>query len=560
MISYVLPKFYSTLSVPIFQRKRILMKLSVLWIVILSTLTVSSQNLPKDYLSSEFHKERRDKVREMMSPNSVLVFFANAERNRANDVDYIYHQDPNFYYLTGYKEPNAVLLIFSEMQRDANGQEYDEMIYVQERNAKEEQWTGKRLGVEGVTEKLGFKTVYNGSEFSNLPIDLSSFDKVSFFDFENDYRDKRGDADLFDLIKTFKIKANYPSDYDPIKQNLYAMIQSATPENTENVAKAVGRYLDFYENLKGDEFLKDFVNATDDSRRLEVKEKVNLALASNNLDSKMISEIMATLRETKTPEEMKLLKKAIEISAVGQIEVMKAMHPNMSETEIQGVHEYVYKKYGAEYEGYPSIVGGGNNGCILHYIENNKMEVGNDLVLMDLGAEYHGYTADVTRTIPANGKFSPEQKAIYDIVYDAQEAGIKASVVGGEFQAPGKAALKVVEEGLIRLGIIKEASEARTYFPHGTSHYLGLDVHDQGTYRPFQANTVITVEPGIYIPEGSDCDKKWWGIAVRIEDDILITDEGPVNLSAMAPRTTEAIEAMMKQPSPLDDFQLPKLD
>ncbi|WP_338038997.1 aminopeptidase P N-terminal domain-containing protein [Maribacter litopenaei] len=476
------------------------MKLSVLWIVILSTLTVSSQNLPKDYLSSEFHKERRDKVREMMSHNSVLVFFANAERNRANDVDYIYHQDPNFYYLTGYKEPNAVLLIFSEMQRDANGQEYDEMIYVQERNAREEQWTGKRLGVEGVTEKLGFKRVYNGSEFSNLPIDLSSFDKVSFFDFENDYRDKRGDADLFDLIKTFKIKANYPSDYDPIKQNLYAMIQSATPENTENVAKTVGRYPDFYENLKGDEFLKDFVNATDDSGRLEVKEKVNLALASNNLDSKMISEIMATLRETKTPEEMKLLKKAIEISAVGQIEVMKAMHPYMSETEIQGVHEYVYKKYGAEYEGYPSIVGGGNNGCILHYIENNKMEVGNDLVLMNLGAEYHGYTADVTRTIPANGKFSPEQKAIYDIVYDAQEAGIKASVVGGEFQAPGKAALKVVEEGLIRLGIIKEASEARTYFPHGTSHYLGLDVHDQGTYRPFQANTVITVEPGIYIP------------------------------------------------------------
>ena len=119
---------------------------------------------------------------------------------------------------------------------------------------------------------------------------------------------------------------------------------------------------------------------------------------------------------------------------------------------------------------------------------------------------------------------------------------------------------KVVAEGLIALGIIKTASEARTYFPHGTSHYLGLDVHDKGTYGPYQANTVITVEPGIYIPEGSDCDKKWWGIAVRIEDDILITDNGPVNLSAMAPRTTEAIEAMMKLPSPLDDFELPKLD
>ncbi|MDC6389937.1 aminopeptidase P N-terminal domain-containing protein [Maribacter sp. PR1] len=536
------------------------MKAPLLLIAYLFSLITAGQDIPQDYLTSDFHKERREKVRELMSPNSVLVFFSNAERNRANDVDYVYHQDPNFYYLTGYKEPNAVLLIFSDSQINDKGNKFDELIYVQKRNAREEQWTGKRLGVEGVKNNLGFDMVFNGEDFVNLPIDLSSFELVSFFDFENDYRDNRGDADLFDLIKTFKMKANYPSDYDPIRQRLYSMINAAKPDNTAEVAKMVSRYLERYENLQRDEFLVDFVNAPDDSDRLEVKEKVNLALSSNNLDSSMIAEIMSTMRETKTSEEMKLLKKAIEISSVGQIEVMKAMHPNMSETEIQGVHEYVYKKYGAEYEGYPSIVGGGNNGCILHYIENSKPEVGNDLVLMDLGAEYHGYTADVTRTIPANGKFTPEQKAIYDIVYEAQEAGIKASVVGAPFQAPGKAALKVVEDGLMKLGIITESSEARTYFPHGTSHYLGLDVHDQGTYRPFQHNTVITVEPGIYIPEGSDCDKKWWGIAVRIEDDILITENGPENLSAMAPRTTEAIEAMMKQPSPLDDFKLPKLD
>ncbi|MDO1499609.1 M24 family metallopeptidase [Winogradskyella maritima] len=141
-----------------------------------------------------------------------------------------------------------------------------------------------------------------------------------------------------------------------------------------------------------------------------------------------------------------------------------------------------------------------------------------------MGAEYHGYTADVTRTIPANGKFSKEQKLIYEIVYEAQEAGIKASVVGAPFQAPGQAASKVVTAGLMKLGIIKK-EDSRIYFPHGTSHYLGLDVHDRGTYGAFQPNTVITVEPGIYIPEGSDCDKKWWGIAVRIEDDILITEK-----------------------------------
>ncbi|WP_317044512.1 aminopeptidase P N-terminal domain-containing protein [Maribacter sp. 4G9] len=285
------------------------MKIYVFWVALFSVVLGFSQNLPEDYLSAEFHKERREKVRELMSPNSVLVFFANAERNRANDVDYIYHQDPNFYYLTGYKEPNAVLLIFSDMQKEVDGQEYNEMIYVQERNAREEQWTGKRLGVEGVRKQLGFDKVFNGSDFADVPIDFKSFDTVSFFDFENDYRDKRGDADLFDLIKAFKIKANYPSDYDPIKQNLYAMIQSATPDNTENLVKTVERYLSFYENLNDDEFLTVFVNATDESKRLEVKERVNLVLASNNLDSRMISEIMATLRETKTPEELKLLKK-----------------------------------------------------------------------------------------------------------------------------------------------------------------------------------------------------------------------------------------------------------
>lgn len=277
---------------------------------------------------------------------------------------------------------------------------------------------------------------FNGSEFKKVAIDFSYFDKVSFFDFENDYRDKQGEADLFDLIQTFKVKANYPSDYNPKKQQLYSMIKTTNIENSANVAQTIGRYLDYYEDLRNEEFLYEFVNASNNEKRLEVKEKVSLELEANNLDSGMIAEIMSTLRETKTPEEMELLKKTIEISSVGQIEVMKAMHPNMSETEIQGVHEYVCKKYGAEYEGYPSIVGGGNNGCILHYIENNKTKVGNDLVLMDLGAEYHGYTADVTRTIPANGKFTAEQKAIYDIVYEAQEAGIKASVVGLLFRRP----------------------------------------------------------------------------------------------------------------------------
>ncbi len=538
---------------------RMVRLLYVMVALLLVPLANIAQEGPADFLPADFHKGRRDAVRAMMPANSVAVFFANAVRNRANDVDYVYHQDPNFYYLTGYNEPNAVLVLFSEDQQ-IWGASDNEILYVQERDPRAEQWNGKRLGVEGAKSRLGFKTAFNGSAFKAAEINFKDFDKVLFFDFENDYRDSRDEADLFDLIQAFKEKANYPADYDSSKDRFYSMITSTDVENSANVAQILGRYLSRDESLKEDELINGFVNAEDDKLRSEIKEKVSLKLAANNLNSSMLSEVMASLRETKLPEEMVLLKKAIEISAVGQVEVMKAMHPNMSETEIQGVHEYVYKKYGAEYEGYPSIVGGGNNGCILHYIENNKPKVGDDLVLMDLGAEYHGYTADVTRTIPANGKFTKEQKEVYDIVYDAQEAGIKASVVGAPFQAPGQAASKVVTEGLMKLGIITKEEDARIYFPHGTSHYLGLDVHDAGTYRPFQENTIITVEPGIYIPEGSACDEKWWGIAVRIEDDILITKDGPVNLSAMAPRKAEEIEKVMKQPSPLDKFELPTLN
>ena len=307
-----------------------------------------------------------------------------------------------------------------------------------------------------------------------------------------------------------------------------------------------------------DTLLVKYKKAINEQQRMELKQLIKSRLT--NLDTETLGYIMDELREVKLPEEVTLLKKAVYISAVGQVEVMKAMHPAMSEREIQGIHEFVFKKYGAEYEGYPSIVGGGHNGCVLHYITNDKPRVGDDLVLMDLGAEYHNYTADVTRTIPANGKFSSEQRAIYDLVYKAQEAGIAASVVGASMREPHLAAVAVITEGLKSLGIIEDPSEVRRYFPHGTSHYIGLDVHDAGTYGPFEHNTLITVEPGIYIPEGSPCDSKWWGIAVRIEDDILITNDGPVNLSVYAPRTADAIEAMMEQPSVLDQFILPELD
>lgn len=474
-------------------------------ICLLVTNNFAQTDLPKDYLSSNFHNERREALRALMPENSVAVFFANPVRNRANDVDYVYHQDPNFYYLTGYNEPSSLLLIFSDDQTDGD-ETYNEIIYVRKRNLKYEQWTGRRLGVEGVSE-MGFAQVFNGEDFENSAVDFLTFDKVLFKDFENDVRDsKRDKADLYNLIEQFKVKVSYEA------------AESQIPV---------------------------------DDNIVEVK---------TNIDVKSLRTLMASLREIKTQDELVLLKKAVEISAVGQIEIMKAMHPEMSEAEIQGVHEFVYKKYGSEFEGYPSIVGVGNNGCILHYIENTKMSAGKEMILMDLGAEYHGYTADVTRTIPANGKFSIEQRTIYDLVYEAQEAGIKKTVVGATMGEIDQVGRDIINQGLVDLGIIDSISQGRKYFPHGTSHHIGLDVHDLSNYGELKENMVITVEPGIYIPEGSDCDEKWWGIAVRIEDDILITVNGPINLSEMAPRQADDIEEMMKEASILNAFHLPNLD
>jgi len=182
--------------------------------------------LPNDYLDKQFHKERRQALREMMPPNSVAVFFANPVRNRANDVDYIYHQDPDFYYLTGYTEPHSILLVFSEMQEGENGNIYDEMIFVQRRDERAEMWTGRRLGVAGVKEKLGFEVVYEGADFQN-EVDFESFDRVLFYDFEGDVRDnERDDADLYSLMETFKSKVAFPDDYHPTRERLYSMILS----------------------------------------------------------------------------------------------------------------------------------------------------------------------------------------------------------------------------------------------------------------------------------------------------------------------------------------------
>lgn len=466
-----------------------------------------SQNadMPTDFLSKDFHTERRQKLREKLPPNTVAVFFANPVRNRSNDVDYVYHQDPDFFYLTGYREADAVLFVFKETQVAKNGTAYDEIIFVRPRNANAEMWTGRRLGDAGVKAQLGFTQSFNNTEFEKYNIDFAKFDQVLFFDFKHDIRDDASDSsDLHDLVEQFKAKVNY--------HQKHGLTMKAEPHK-------------------------------------------------NNLNVAALDAIMDDLRGIKTKEELTLIRKAVKISCASQVEVMKAIKPGMSEHEVQGLHEFVFKKYQAEEVGYPSIVGGGHNGCILHYIENYKPAITNtELILMDLGAEYHGYTADITRTIPVNGNFSPEQKLIYDLVFKAQDEAIKACKPGTSIKELDAIARPIIYKGLKELGILAEESTPNQYYPHGLGHHIGLDVHDRGTYEKLEENMVITIEPGIYIPENSKCDKKWWGIAVRIEDDVLITKDGYELLSSSAPRSVEEIEKTMKLPSALDDFVLPDLD
>lgn len=452
----------------------------------------AQQDLPTDYLTPQFHKSRRDAARALMPDSSVMVVFAAPTRTFSNDVEYLYHQNPDLYYFTGYKEPNAVLFLFKQPQKATDGSTYTEAFFVQKKDPRSEQWTGRRLGVEGVKERLGIQTVYVGDDFNKQAPDFSAITKIIAAPFPDDVKRGRSEGDLYNLIQRFKTKAAI-ADKDP----------------RTDVAS-------FYK-------------------------------------------ITGSLREIKMPEEKYLLRRAVEISCMGHNEVMKSLRPAMAELEIQGLQEYVHKRYGSEEVGYGSIVGSGDNGCILHYMENSKTKIGDNLLLMDVGASYHGYAADVTRTIPARGKFSPQERIIYQLVYDAQEAAFKTLKDGATFAAASNAAKEVIAAGLLNLGIIKDKKDVSKYYPHGLSHHIGLDVHDRSQYGPMKKDMVITIEPGIYIPSNSDCDKKWWGIGVRIEDDALITQDGYELLSAYSPRSVDAIEKMMAEKSVIDNYKLPAL-
>jgi Xaa-Pro aminopeptidase len=279
----------------------------------------------------------------------------------------------------------------------------------------------------------------------------------------------------------------------------------------------------------------------------EQEQGAMLATIAPALRVKDAAAILHPMRLVKSDAELALLQRAIDISMEGHRQTIRAARPGMFEYELEAIMEYTFRRLGAEDPAYPSIVGSGPNTTILHYSTSRRRALEGELVLMDCGAEYHGYAADITRTFPIGGRFTPEQRTIYDLVLAAQTAGIKECRYGRGFRDPHTAAMAVIAKGLRELGIIEREEDAPKYFNHGTSHYIGLDVHDVGALGELGPGMVLTVEPGVYIPEGSPCDPKWWNIGVRIEDDILVTRGAPKNLSAALARTAEEIEKLMSE-------------
>ncbi|TEU30060.1 Xaa-Pro aminopeptidase [Alkanindiges illinoisensis] len=273
-----------------------------------------------------------------------------------------------------------------------------------------------------------------------------------------------------------------------------------------------------------------------------------------------LDSLLDEMRLFKDTHEIDLMRRAAQISAQAHVRAMQQVKPGMMEYQLEAELLYIFAQNGCQ-TAYNSIVGGGANGCILHYVENNQPLKDGDLVLIDAGAELDHYAADITRTFPVNGKFSPEQKALYELVLKAQLAAIEATKPGNHYRLPHETAVQILTEGLVELGLLQGdvdeliASEAyRQFYMHGTGHWLGMDVHDVGSYklnnewRPYQPGMVVTVEPGLYIaPDDDSVDARWRGIGIRIEDDVLVTESGNEVLTCDVPKTVEEIEALMQK-------------
>lgn len=428
---------------------------------------------------AEFARRRKQLMR-MMGEGSIAILPASPVRARSRDVNHCYRQDSDFYYLTGFAEPEAVAVLMPGRK----GGEF--ILFCRERNAERELWDGLRAGTEGAVANFGADDAF--------PVD-----------------------DVNDIL---------PGMMEQAGRVFYTMGQypEFDTQVTEWVCALRGR------NIAGIDAPTEFVS---------------------------LDHYLHDMRLFKSRREISMLRKSAKVAVSAHKRAMRAVVPGMQEYELEAEYQHEFRRHGAT-ASYPPIVGGGSNACILHYIENAGELKDGDLVLVDAGCELDFYASDVTRTFPVNGRFSAEQRAIYDIVLEAQLAAIDATEAGNHWNEPHEAAVRVITQGLRKLGLLQgnlrellKHEAYREFFMHRTGHWLGIDVHDVGDYkvddewRLLEPGMVTTVEPGIYIPPNSKVEKRWRGIGVRIEDDVAVTRSGPDVLSKGLPKDGDEIESWM---------------
>ena len=430
-------------------------------------------------MDNAIYKSRRINLSEKLPKNSVLLIPGANTQYRNADSAYAFRQDSNFYYLSGFCEPDSLMAIIN------NDDGINSVIFVPPKDKLKEIWDGHRSGSIGAVKEFLFDKAYDNSEIDNMmPEILFGCDQVL-----------------------------YP----------------------------IGKKNGF------DQKVIDWT--TEASSKDRHSKSINILDASSTIGN---------ARLIKDDHEISLIKKACDISAEAHIEAMKNVKNAESEQSIESLYVYEFSKRGGRFPAYIPIVAGGENACVLHYIDNNKKLNKNELLLVDAGCEYEMYASDITRTYPISGKFSKEQLEIYKIVLDAMNAAIDTVKEGNNIMEPQEISEKIITNGLVELGLLHGDPEDlhkkgafKDFYMHKIGHWLGLDVHDAGDYMEgddfmkFKPGMITTIEPGIYISRSMDVDDKWKGIGIRIEDDILVTKDGNENLTKKVPSDPAEIESLM---------------
>jgi Xaa-Pro aminopeptidase len=423
---------------------------------------------------------RRKRLQERMGQGIAVIPTA-PEVARNADTHYDYRHDSHFHYLSGFPEPEAVLVLVA-------GDQMQSILFCREKNAEREIWDGFRYGPDAAAQQFGFDAAYPVAQLDE---------------------------------KLAELMGNQPALFYPV---------GADPEW--------------------------------DARLLKIREGVK-ARSRQGIQApaelRDVRDLLSEMRLIKDASEQDIMRRAANISATAHRRAMRFTKPGKYEYEIEAELLHEFCRHGARQPAYTSIVAGGANACTLHYVGNRAQLKDGDLLLIDAGCELESYAADITRTFPVNGRFSPAQKDVYEIVLAAQAAAIAAAKPGHLWTAPHEATLRVLSQGFIDLKLCKGSVESvletesyKQFYMHRTGHWLGMDVHDVGEYklagqwRPLQAGMTLTVEPGCYIRPADSIPEELWNIGIRIEDDVLITAQGNEVLTRDAPKTVQEIEEVMR--------------